>query len=46
MPKVYLCPHENVNWSGISYHPDGIGVGLYVKDLKVASATKLFFVIK
>ena len=33
MSKVSLCPHENVNWSAVSKLPDGIGDGLYVKDL-------------
>ena len=33
MSKVSLCPHENVNWSGIYKPPDGKADGLYVKDL-------------
>ena len=33
MSKVSLCPHENVNWSGISKPPDGKADGLYVKYL-------------
>ena len=33
MSKVFLCPHENVNWSGIPKAPDGIDDGLYVKYL-------------
>ena len=33
MSKVSLCPHENINWSGIYKPPDGIGDGLCVKDL-------------
>ena len=30
--KVSLCPHEDVNWSGISKSPNGIGDGLHVID--------------
>ena len=33
MSKLPFCPQENVNSSGISKPPDGVGDGLYVKDL-------------
>ena len=33
MFKVFLCPNENVDWSGSSKPPDGIVDGLNVKDL-------------
>ena len=33
MFKVFLCPNENVDWSGVSKPPDGIVDGLNVKDL-------------
>ena len=46
MSEVSLCPLENVNWSGISKHPDGIGYGLYVKDLTYPLTFPLSVVMK
>ena len=46
MSELSLCPLEIVNWSGISKPPDGIGYGLYVKDLTYPLTFPLSVVMK